>query len=1060
MNISWLFEIDTYKWSTKAVTFSAVDYTAKVFPDSFRGITMGWDINGGGLIYPSDLEFEIDNADDGLARTDLEGEYCTIKLVTDDALTRTWKFKIQTAILSYGKIHIYCSGLLQEYLNGVYPNTPHPRETWVSANHQPEDGEYDNYRIPVIFGTAYIPLMYIYHTVDATGYYVLGDDIAYTIDEIKSPAESGSFVWTSGSYTFNQSSDAGYKLAEFVIAPTNTPGTYTEGTWSSGQKPLVKYSKTSGSTTLPATILSTVLQDFGVPAGDIDTGVTFVAAAALYASQNITWNGGFYRIQDRESVLSNLLIQCDSTLYVSDKIELYQFSKTSKETFTTAKTKKLSYHPSRVTKTISDSGHVSWADAGFPQDNLVGKALVPIDSTTVEPDGTTFECRFIDDDVVAQTLGILHFQRKLAGKDSISFSTVGSAISTLETLKPADVITVNDTMFGGSQDMIISSLEIQADLTVNISGRSFSILQEFDDISPAAVPVTVDPTDPLLGLPDAVYISGNNVFKFLSGSATPISSPIVLTAILQGDLSVYDWEYWTGAAWANLSGTQDEKTYSLAYDNAAWSTDTLLIRCLSGTISSEMTISKLSDGDDGVDGVGLVYRGVYVARTYYYTSTRRDVVYYSGTYYIYNVATSTSGNAETSWVSDNWEIFSVTFDSVATDLLLAQDVAITKNLNVGGGTGTNYAGMSGDGSSSTSVRIWAGSATKTSAPFRVTNAGDLYASNATISGAISIGAGSPTISTTYTAAKCTNANADQTSAVNINAALTASTLGFGSSGKITFASSSNKIYGSSSQLYMEAGTSHIYANTNGPITVSASGSGDGLNLQAGGGTFLSSGSGYNITLDSGNDVTLDASSSDDILFKFGGTSKMKASSDRLYPITDSQIMIGGAGLYYLQLAADSVFDSGGLLSDTYDDLDEMQKHRPVMKTVIDPETLEETEELDLNSEGLQKLDIYSITDSIVDYESARQKLRNDCGDMINETDIEEYIMKYDEAGWLLGRNMGRYGDMTAGGLRQLDHVVNDLAFELSEWIYDHEQRLISQATRITILETAIVKETM
>jgi hypothetical protein len=252
MNISWLFEISTYKWSTKAVEFpSGTAYTAKILPNSFNGVSMGWDISGGGLIYPSDLSFELDNADGVLTRSDIEGKYCTIKLITSETLTRTWKFKINSAILSYGKIDIYCSDILQEYLEGDYPNTPHPREVWVSAQHEIPD---ESYRIPIIFGTTYIPLMYIYHTVDATGYYVLGDDATYTIEEVKSPSESGNLTWTSTGYTFNQSTDSGYKLAEFLIAPTEVAGVYSEGIWSSGQKPLVKYSKTTGSTTAPASI--------------------------------------------------------------------------------------------------------------------------------------------------------------------------------------------------------------------------------------------------------------------------------------------------------------------------------------------------------------------------------------------------------------------------------------------------------------------------------------------------------------------------------------------------------------------------------------------------------------------------------------------------------------------------------------------------------------------------------------------------------------------------------------------------------------------------------------
>lgn len=52
------------------------------------------------------------------------------------------------------------------------------------------------------------------------------------------------------------------------------------------------------------------------------------------------------------------------------------------------------------------------------------------------------------------------------------------------------------------------------------------------------------------------------------------------------------------------------------------------------------------------------------------------------------------------------------------------------------GIGNDLAGISGDGSAASSIRFWAGHATKTSAPFRVTQDGSLYASKATITGTI------------------------------------------------------------------------------------------------------------------------------------------------------------------------------------------------------------------------------------------------------------------------------------------------------------------------------------
>ncbi|MDB0611139.1 hypothetical protein PL371_04490, partial [Tenacibaculum maritimum] len=79
------------------------------------------------------------------------------------------------------------------------------------------------------------------------------------------------------------------------------------------------------------------------------------------------------------------------------------------------------------------------------------------------------------------------------------------------------------------------------------------------------------------------------------------------------------------------------------------------------------------NGQDGNDGAGIVYRGVFSASTVYYNnSLRRDVVKYGSTYYIYK---GTNG-ISLAWSSANWESFGAQFDSVATNLLLAENANI------------------------------------------------------------------------------------------------------------------------------------------------------------------------------------------------------------------------------------------------------------------------------------------------------------------------------------------------------------------------------------------------
>jgi hypothetical protein len=100
-----------------------------------------------------------------------------------------------------------------------------------------------------------------------------------------------------------------------------------------------------------------------------------------------------------------------------------------------------------------------------------------------------------------------------------------------------------------------------------------------------------------------VIVTGEQAFKFLSGSTQSTSLNITLTAVLSGGLTTYDWEYWSGSAWTNLSGTQNASTYSLLFNNVAWTTTSLRVRCLSGAKFDEITIVKLYDGTVGSNGI-------------------------------------------------------------------------------------------------------------------------------------------------------------------------------------------------------------------------------------------------------------------------------------------------------------------------------------------------------------------------------------------------------------------------------------------------------------------------
>ena len=95
-----------------------------------------------------------------------------------------------------------------------------------------------------------------------------------------------------------------------------------------------------------------------------------------------------------------------------------------------------------------------------------------------------------------------------------------------------------------------------------------------------------------------------------------------------------------------------------------------------------------SAGDDGDAGAGVVYRGefesIYTTTDFVCTTVRRDVVKYSGAYYICKLSHGPSGGGlHDPRNSAYWESFGATFSSVATDLLLANDIAVLRTITFG-----------------------------------------------------------------------------------------------------------------------------------------------------------------------------------------------------------------------------------------------------------------------------------------------------------------------------------------------------------------------------------------
>ena len=173
------------------------------------------------------------------------------------------------------------------------------------------------------------------------------------------------------------------------------------------------------------------------------------------------------------------------------------------------------------------------------------------------------------------------------------------------------------------------------------------------------------------------------------------------------------------------------------------------------TISSSDWSTPVINTQDGVpgekgDSPASVYRGEWVATNAYYgNSGRRDIVKYAGngTYYI---AKSNAGDAfVNSTIPPNsslWEAFGANYANIATGLIFAQEEYVV-NLGVNRlkvlDNDTVVAGMMPANPSYNGDNIlWAGSATASSAPFKVDKTGKLTATGADITGAITATSGS------------------------------------------------------------------------------------------------------------------------------------------------------------------------------------------------------------------------------------------------------------------------------------------------------------------------------
>ena len=513
--LTWLFTVTTltpttYRWSTKAVSFGGNAYSFKVIPSSFPGITLNRAMSELGIQAPSTLSFDIPNSGSTLAASDFIGATVQVDLVlsdwTNEAICATWKFRVISCTARYQRLSFVCEDFIQQYLRGDYPKTALVKELAPSTDASPDD----NLCVSLPFGEAYVPLRSVYISADSQRFYVLGPQgVTYTVSLVHSPRDwPGKSEWSSAGFTLNQYdktlSGVGYRVLEPIIADSDSDGTADAmGLWKQGDKFLdmpAQFTRSDTSAlTGPAAVLEYILEDFGVPSANIDTGAgsTFAAAATTYASWGLTWNGALFTRESRQRILARLLAMCHSTLVITDKVELHVLSAASVDTVLKADVVRSTItgqgrestgegtfrRQGATSKTVNDSGYGAFQEADTPQDTLL-KFIVAADSTTASPASGVLELPWIQDSQIAQKLAILHYQRSLLRKENLSFEAKLSLLA----LQPDDVTTISDAAYGGTYDALIESITIHREGKLSLSCVTFtSDLDDWGDLSPSAI---------------------------------------------------------------------------------------------------------------------------------------------------------------------------------------------------------------------------------------------------------------------------------------------------------------------------------------------------------------------------------------------------------------------------------------------------------------------------------------------------------------------------------------------------------------------------------------------
>ena len=165
-------------------------------------------------------------------------------------------------------------------------------------------------------------------------------------------------------------------------------------------------------------------------------------------------------------------------------------------------------------KFLDDAGYCTFQPAGEAQDKFM-KILVPIGGSVTKISGDIVELPFLQDSRDAQQASKLYYQRKLGKVADASFQTKATCLL----LQPGDVVTINDDDYGGNYEVLVNSVSINKDGSVNFTcGRYSQAFADWDDAVPSAITISTDDTvemwEPSVGGPTTKNELARGAFRF------------------------------------------------------------------------------------------------------------------------------------------------------------------------------------------------------------------------------------------------------------------------------------------------------------------------------------------------------------------------------------------------------------------------------------------------------------------------------------------------------------------------------------------------------------------